>query len=193
MTTTPDLSYLDAPEHIGKEYDHIRKALKLYAKVIEASNTSHLREPTVSKRKYPLGDDYTFSYDDFLSEKFLRLLHHINETFHNTSEVFNYSDPLYEKAQSEMLKLFHGVGADGLPWFRNNSDRVETGLEYCQRLWTLPPELLEPIIAIAIVRDMLAARKLHVSVVHKKIIVRGKKVSPWMAFCSKYSYLILGA
>lgn len=153
-----------------------------------------MREPTVSKRKAPSEEEYTFSYDDFLSEKFLRLLHHINETFHNTSdEVFNSSDPLYEKARSEVLKLFHGVGTDGSPWFGNNSDRVETGLEYCQRLWRLPPELLEPIIAIAIVRDMFAARKPHVCVVHKKIIVRGKKVSPWREFCSKYSYLIFVA
>lgn len=209
MPATPtDFSYLDAPEHLGKEYDHVRKALKLYVKVLEAAATQDQREPTVITTEEPdtrfkvakVTKTHTYSYDKLLSDRFLRVLHYMNENFYNPNQggPVDSDDPLYARALEEVKKMFYGVDQHSKPYqwpyhgkmCVKDQVKVETGQEYTQRMWSLPPELLEPTIAICIARDFLGCRKLKFRP-EDTITVRGQEVRPWKGFAARYCSLIL--
>lgn len=176
MPTTPtNFDYLDAPEHIGSEYDHIRKALKLYVKVIEALNN----------------DTRSIDFDVLVNERFHRVLHYINTHFTPPASAAKKNVKWAEMLE-EVRKMFYGVAADGNSARFKSKTAVERGYEFTQRMWTLPPELLETTIAVCMARDFLSSRRGRLRPSYE-ITVRGKKVNPWTTWAKNYFSLVLEA
>ena len=198
-------------EQNDPKYDHIRKALELYVKVIDALNTTDEREKEeVTFNCYQSPEDkkagekvetQTMKFDTLVNTRMMRVFHHMNETFYdpNDGATIMKADPQWLQTFDEVKKMFHGVTKDGKPagWqsFKEGNNGAADGMsayDYTQQLWSLPPELLEPTIAICIARDFLCHRK-ALLVPGYGIKVRGNTVHPWKGFASRYNALILDA
>jgi hypothetical protein len=157
----------DVPVHLRKYV----KALKMYVGVLESV-------PSGSRKTNNLNWTET-------SNRFLFLLHFLNKNF-NHVDAFHGSDgqhivnddpQKYEETLKACKELFSGNG-------------TLTGFEIVQKLWDIPPTLLETIIPIAIARDFLSCRKLRFFPA-STIVVHGKTTKPWNDFVLRYSVIIL--
>ncbi len=182
MTIPTDFSYLDAPEHVGSEYENVRKALSLYVKVLEAVEAH--------------GDSKGFN--SLANERFMRLLRHINNNLQdgrNFWESFSGSYRKVDKAVlTEVQKAFNGVTGAGLPAMHENrqhpEDYAQTAGEFRQQLWNLPPTLHEATIAASIAADFMQTRKQKIDT--KTVIeVNGRKIQPWHEFASYFNLFLV--
>lgn len=180
-----------------KNYNYIVKTLNLYRKVIDAiEDTTRPRKDLVVTIKIPghrnwgpskLSNNWLDHFrgegewvperqhtctitgvDSLVNERFMRVLRQINNHFKRPV--------LSDQLCAELNQIF--CGNDSM-----------TGAVFSQKLWSIPPELIEGAIAIAIVRDFLSTQhgKIYTNT---EITVNGKTTKPWREFCEKFIWLL---
>lgn len=112
------------------------------------------------------------------------LLNHFMTAFPLTAK---HNDPNWAAHLDECRKVFYGVKQDGTSACdisSNNPELSESGYDFCQRMYDIPPTILQEIIVVACMRDALAARRMPMPV---------KNMPAWNAFAERYRDVILKA
>jgi len=156
---------------------HIESALKQYQNIIEMHAVTFAlpQTPDYTRDVLPKNREKM----NFLIDK---LIQHMNDTFAPPTEGAKVD----EVELAECSKLWNVN-----PSMPYAEARAATHA-HIQKLWDIPPTMLETIIPIAILRDMLALRRLPYNP-STGIMIKGRRVKPFDLFASRYCHLVLAA